>query len=189
MCGGKREAAPLHSLGKFQLWCLDVPLALALCFASLDFCRNVIPQQPGLLCQCYLCAWSCLFLGMTVCIKFQVSTKYFPQTLPKISNLYLGFFFLFLSNCFVLLQFFVWVQKIKVGATKSTNSILFIFFPNTLSATTEVFCELCFVSLECRRKEILNNKYAIKMLICISEIIWRKCELKMESAFTYRHTP
>lgn len=27
------------------------------------------------------------------------------------------------------------------------------------------------------------------MLICISEIIWRKSELKMESVFTYSHTP
>lgn len=41
---------------------------------------------------------------------------------------------------------------------------------------------------EFRHKEMLSNKYATKVLICISEIIGRKSELKMESVFTYRHT-
>lgn len=96
-CGGKREAAPLHSLGKFQL-CLDVPLALALYFASLGFCRNVTPYQPGVVCHCHLCALRFMCLCMGLCIRFRVLIKYFPQSFPKITNLH-DFFF---SSCLVI---------------------------------------------------------------------------------------
>lgn len=132
MCGGKRETAPLHSLGKFQL-CLDVPLALALCFASLDFCRNVIPQQTGLVCHCYLHAWRCMCLGMSTSCKFQVLIKKLHQSLSKISS-----YIILFSSCLIFLfygDFLLCVQKLKVG------TILFIFFLNILSATTEVFWE------------------------------------------------
>lgn len=169
VCGEKEKQPPLHSLAKFQL-CLDVPLALALCFAPLDSCRNVIPQQTGLVWRCYLPAWKWTCLGISTCCKFQVLIKKIHWSLDNISSLqnsflFMPIFFLFDGN--LLLG----VQILKVGM------ILFVFILICQVQLLKSFGNYVLFP-EFRQKEMFTNKYTIKLLICISEIIWRKRELK-----------
>lgn len=83
-------------------------------------------------------------LGMSVCVRFQVLIKYFPQSLPKISNLL--FFFsscliiLFYCHLFVCVKIKGWCNQVNINKYYPV-----CFFPNTLSATIEVFWESCFV--------------------------------------------
>lgn len=110
-------------------------------------------------------------LGHSTCCKFQVLIKKIHWSLDNISSLQNSFlfmpifFFLFDGNLSL------GVQKLKVGM------ILFVFILTCEVQLLKSFGNYVLFP-EFRHKEMFNNKYTIKLLICISEIIWRKSELE-----------